>query len=58
MTFIFVVNLSSVGHEDSSSEEGDKRIQPKPVAPPRTRSVNTEPNIRKMTNNKEKPKSK
>ncbi|KAI4454792.1 wd repeat domain 62 isoform g [Holotrichia oblita] len=55
-----VMNLSTVGNEDSSSEDGEKRlIQMKPTAPPRTRNLNSDPTARKMSNNKEsKPKSK
>ncbi|KAK9754179.1 hypothetical protein QE152_g1546 [Popillia japonica] len=53
-----VMNLSTVGNEDSSSEDGEKRlVQIKPTAPPRTRNLNSDLTARKLSNNKEsKPK--
>ncbi|KAK9754178.1 hypothetical protein QE152_g1546 [Popillia japonica] len=52
------MNLSTVGNEDSSSEDGEKRlVQIKPTAPPRTRNLNSDLTARKLSNNKEsKPK--
>ena len=53
----FIVNLSTIGNEDSSSEENDNKAMQKPVVPPRTRSANLDAQIsRKNINSKEKPK--